>query len=53
MVANDGWPSTIHGCKEDGKKRRLDEDKRWDSKEKRGSIAWYKEVQFLVVRMNL
>jgi len=38
VVADDGWPNTIHGCKEDEKKRRLDKDKKWDSKEKEGSL---------------
>ncbi len=28
MAVEDEWPSAIHGCKEDGKSRRLDEDKR-------------------------
>jgi hypothetical protein len=34
VAVEDGWPSAIHACKEDGKNRRLDEDKRRDSKEK-------------------
>jgi len=34
VAAGDGWPSAIYGCKKGGKIRRLDEDKRWDSKEK-------------------
>jgi hypothetical protein len=34
VVAEDGWRNAIHGCKEDKKNRRLDKDKRWDSKEK-------------------
>jgi hypothetical protein len=34
VAAEDGCRSTIHGCKEDGKNMRLDEDKRRDSKEK-------------------
>jgi len=38
VAIEDGWPSAIHGCKEDKKKRRLDEDKRWDSKEKEGKL---------------
>jgi hypothetical protein len=38
VATDDGWPSAIHGCKEDGKKRRLDEDKRQDSKEKGGML---------------
>jgi hypothetical protein len=34
MVATtDGWPNVIHPCKKDEKRRRLDEDKRWDLKE--------------------
>jgi len=35
VAANDGWLSVIHGCKEDGKRRRLDENKRQDLKEKK------------------
>jgi hypothetical protein len=38
VKANDGWPNTIHGCKEDMMKRRLDEDKGRDSKEKEGLL---------------
>jgi hypothetical protein len=38
VATDDGWPSAIHGCKEDRKKRRLDEDKRQDSKEKGGML---------------
>jgi hypothetical protein len=34
VAAEDGWRSAIHGCKEDRKNKRLDEDKRHDSKEK-------------------
>jgi len=34
VAIEDEWRSAIHGCKEDGKNRRLDEDKRRDSKEK-------------------
>ncbi len=26
VATEDGWPSAIHTCKEDGKNRRLDED---------------------------
>jgi len=37
VVAEDGWPSTIHACKEDRKNKRFEEDKRWDSKEKETS----------------
>jgi len=36
-VVEDGWPSVIHARKEDGKNKRLDKDKRWDSKEKEAS----------------
>jgi len=34
VVARDGWPSAIYGCKKGEKSRRLDEDKIWDLKEK-------------------
>ncbi len=34
MTAGDGWPSAIYGGKESEKSRRLEEDKRGDSKEK-------------------
>jgi hypothetical protein len=34
VVARDGWPNVIYGCKKGGKNKRLDENKRWDSKEK-------------------
>jgi hypothetical protein len=37
VAVEDGWPNVIHACKEDGKSRRLDEDKRRDLKEKE---AW-------------
>jgi hypothetical protein len=37
VAVEDGWPNVIHACKEDGKNRRLDKDKRWDSKEKEAS----------------
>ncbi len=33
MTVEDGWRSGIHGCKEDGKNMRLDEDKRGDANE--------------------
>jgi hypothetical protein len=36
VAARDGWPSAIYGCKKGRKCMRLDEDKRWDSKEKEG-----------------
>jgi hypothetical protein len=39
MVAIDnGWPSAIHATKENGKKRRLDQDKIRDLKEKKGLL---------------
>jgi hypothetical protein len=44
--ANDGWLSAIHACKEDGKKRRLDKDKRWDLKEKEGGLLGKKKCNF-------
>ncbi len=37
MAIEDGWPSAIHACKEDGKNKRLDKDNIWDSKEKEAS----------------
>ncbi len=40
MAVDDGWPSAIHVCKEHMKKRRLDQDKRWDLKAKGKSVAW-------------
>ncbi len=43
MAIEDGWPSAIHGCKEDKKNKRLDEDKRQDSKEKE-EVARQKKV---------
>jgi len=46
VVAENGWRSVIHGCKEDGKNRRLDEDKRRDLKEKR-EVSKVEERQFL------
>jgi hypothetical protein len=33
VAAEDGWRNVIHGCKEDGKNKRLDEDKTRDAKE--------------------
>ncbi len=48
MAAEDGWQSAIHGCKEDGKNKRLNEDKRRDSKEKeKGCHAKKKKKRFL------
>ncbi len=46
MVAEDGWRNAIHGCKEDEKNKRLDEDVRRDSKEKEG-VFQVEERQFL------
>jgi hypothetical protein len=34
VAAENGWQSTIHGCK-DGKNMRLDEDKRGVAKQKK------------------
>jgi hypothetical protein len=52
VATRDGWPSTIYGCKKGGKNRSVDEDKRWDSKEKEvGRQA--EGGQFLVVREEL
>jgi hypothetical protein len=36
VAARNGWLSATYGCKKGRKSRRLDEDKRWDSKEKEG-----------------
>jgi len=47
MVAiDDGWPSAIHACKEEGKKKRLDQNKRQDSKEKEGLLLGRKKCNF-------
>ncbi len=46
MVAEDGWPSTIHACKEDGKNRRLDENKKQDLKEKQVELPSRKKCSF-------
>ncbi len=46
MATDNGWPSAIHACKEDRKKRRLDEDKRWDWKEKEGLLLGRKKCSF-------
>ncbi len=35
MAAKDGWLNAIHGCKEDGKNMRLDEDKKGVAKQKK------------------
>jgi hypothetical protein len=40
----------IHACKEDGKKRRLDHDKRWDSKAKEGLLLGRKKCNFCCKR---
>ncbi len=37
VATEDGWPIAVHTCKEDMKNMRLDEDKRWDLKEKKTS----------------
>jgi hypothetical protein len=37
VAARDGWPSAIYGGKKGEKSSRLDEDKRWDSEEKKAS----------------
>jgi len=34
VATDNGWPNAIHACKEDGKKSRLDQDKRRDLKVK-------------------
>jgi hypothetical protein len=34
VTTKNGRPNAIHACKEDGKSKRLDKDKRYDSKEK-------------------
>ncbi len=52
MAAEDGWPSAINGCNEDGKSMRLDDDKRQDSKEKEAWLPGKRQVQFLVVRVS-
>ncbi len=46
MVAYNGWPNVIHACKNGEKKRRLAEDKRWDSKEKEGMLLGRKRAVF-------
>jgi hypothetical protein len=47
MVAtDDGWPSTIHASKKDRKKKRLDKDKKWDSKEKEGLLLGRMKCSF-------
>ncbi len=38
MATEDGWRSAIHGCKEDEKNKRLDEDKRKVARQKIGAI---------------
>jgi hypothetical protein len=35
VAIEDGWRKEIHGCKEDGKNKRLDEDKRGIAKQKK------------------
>jgi hypothetical protein len=46
MAADNGWPSAIYVYKEDKKKKRLDEDKRRDSKEKKGLLLGRKKCNF-------
>jgi hypothetical protein len=47
MVAiDDGWPKAIHVCKEDEKKKSLDQDKRQDFKEKEGLLLGRKKCSF-------
>ncbi len=46
MAVDNGWLNAIHACKEDEKKRRLDEGKRWDSKEKKGMLLGRKKCNF-------
>ncbi len=50
MAIDDGWPNTIHASKENGKKRRLDQDKRRDSKEKEGMLLGRKKYSFCCKR---
>jgi hypothetical protein len=45
VTVGDEWPSAIYGGKEGGKSRRLEEDKRGDSKEKQ-QIDMQKEGSF-------
>ncbi len=46
MVVEDEWPSAINACKEGSKNRRLDEDKRWDSREKEAQLLGRRECSF-------
>jgi hypothetical protein len=46
VATDNGWPSAIHVYKENKKKRRLDEDKRQDSKEKKGLLLGRKKCNF-------
>jgi hypothetical protein len=49
LAADDGWPSAIHACKGDKKKRQLDEDKRWGLKaEKKGMLLCRNKGSFVV-----
>jgi hypothetical protein len=52
VLAEDGWQSAIHGCKEDMKNKRLDEDKRQDSKEKE-RLPGRRKCRFLGAKKEL
>ncbi len=52
MPAEDGWQNAIHGCKEDMKNKRLDEDKRQDSKEKK-RLSSRRKCRFLGAKKEL
>jgi hypothetical protein len=49
VAVDDGWPNAIHVCKEDEKKRRLNKDKRRDSKEKEGLLLGRKKCNFFLL----
>jgi hypothetical protein len=53
VAAEDGWWSAIQGCKEDKKNRRLDEDKKGDSKEEEAGYQAEESEVFLVRRRSL
>jgi len=53
VATEDGWRSVIHGCKEDKENGRLDEDKRWDLKEKKGRLLVRRKGSFWMVRKSL
>ncbi len=50
LAADDAWPSAIHACKGDGKKRRLDQDKRRGLKAKEEGLLLCRKKSSLVVR---